>query len=152
MRLLMESGVPRPSKHETFIEVARVLAKRATCSRRQVGCVLVDVHGRILSTGYNGNPPGLPHCIDKPCAGSQCPSGQGLDLCEATHAEINALLFCPDIKKIHTAYLTVSPCIQCVKALATTSCNEIYFIEEYVGAHSRAKEIWCNGTRGWNKL
>lgn len=46
------------------MEMAEVTAKRATCARRQVGAVIVDSRGYILSTGYNGLPAGFPHCID----------------------------------------------------------------------------------------
>jgi len=52
----------RPSKDETWLEVCRVLARQSTCLRRQVGCVLLDRHGAILSTGWNGVAPEQPHC------------------------------------------------------------------------------------------
>lgn len=43
------------------MSMARVMARRSTCSRAQVGAV-VALDGRILSTGYNGAPAGMPHC------------------------------------------------------------------------------------------
>jgi len=52
----------RPSWDEYFLEVARLVAKRATCLRRRVGAVLVR-DKKILATGYNGAPSGLKHCI-----------------------------------------------------------------------------------------
>lgn len=60
----------RPSWDETFIEIAQVLSRRATCSRRKVGAVLVK-DNRIISTGYNGAAPGKTHCTD-----GGCPRGQ----------------------------------------------------------------------------
>lgn len=45
----------RPSWDEYFLEVAHLVAKRATCLRRSVGAVLVQ-NKRILATGYNGAP------------------------------------------------------------------------------------------------
>ncbi|MBU0636163.1 AAA family ATPase, partial [Candidatus Micrarchaeota archaeon] len=51
----------RPSWDEYFIELSRVVAKRATCDRGRSGCVIVlDKH--ILTTGYVGSPPGMAHC------------------------------------------------------------------------------------------
>ena len=52
----------RPSRHRTLLDVARVLARRGTCSRAQVGAVIAR-DGRIIGTGYNGAPAGMPHCI-----------------------------------------------------------------------------------------
>lgn len=57
------SGVEnRPSRHRTLLDVARVLSYRGTCSRAQVGAVIAR-DGRIIGTGYNGAPAGMPHCI-----------------------------------------------------------------------------------------
>ena len=52
----------RPSKDAWAMELARVTAKRATCLRRSVGCVLLDARGHLLATGYNGVASGRPHC------------------------------------------------------------------------------------------
>lgn len=141
----------RLDKHVYFCSLAKLASLRGTCSRRQVGCVLVDSSYRVLSTGYNGVPRGVQHCTDVPCAGAHCPSGTGLDLCEATHAEINALLQCQDIDKIQTCFVTHSPCVQCVKALMNTGCWRIVFLEEY--PHPQAKEWWLRDTtRVWEHL
>jgi dCMP deaminase len=136
----------RPSREETALSLAAIWAKRGTCCRRQVGCVLVDADGHELSTGYNGPASGMPHCTrETPCPGASSPSGQGLDLCEAVHAEANALLFCPDVRKIEYAYVTCSPCVHCVKLLMNTGCRVIIFSERY--AHDQAAEaLWTRST------
>lgn len=51
----------RISREQMLMEVAHVVARRGTCSRAQVGVVFAR-EGRILATGYNGAPPGIPHC------------------------------------------------------------------------------------------
>lgn len=141
----------RPTIHETMMNIAEVISKRSTCSRREVGCVLVDENNRVLSVGHNGVAKGTRHCTDQPCPGAHCPSGTGLDLCEAIHAEQNSLLFCPDIMKIRSAYITASPCVSCVKMLMNTACKEIYFKEEY--PHRSARDLWLiDPTRKWIKL
>jgi len=140
----------RPSRHVTMLSVAAVLATRSTCSRRQVGCVLTDKYGRILATGHNGVPMSMPHCTDSPCPGSGLPSGTGLDTCGAVHAETNALMFCPDIMKIETCYVTASPCVACCKSLLNSSCQRIIFLEEY--PHPEARELWTKAGRKWLKL
>jgi dCMP deaminase len=51
----------RPSRSETLMEIAELFARRSTCARAAVGCVIAR-EGRILSTGYNGAPAGMKHC------------------------------------------------------------------------------------------
>lgn len=125
----------RPDKDQYFMEIVDVVAKRSTCARRAVGCVIVDGNYRIMSTGHNGVPPGIAHCTEHPCEGVKCPAGTGLDTCQATHAEINALLFCPDVMKIGTVYVSCVPCMQCVKALLTTSVKRIVYGKPYNPQH-----------------
>ena len=159
----------RPSLDQWAMDVAQATAKRGTCLRRQVGCVLLDREKRVVATGYNGVAAGLPHCNDpvvvpgrlpvtvingRPynhaCAGASAPSGQGLDLCEAIHAEQNALLRCGDVTKLWSCYTTASPCVTCVKLLMSTPCWRVVFLEEY--PHTQAREYWLAAGREWVKL
>lgn len=130
----------RPYNPEYFLLIASTVAIRSTCIRRKVGCVLTTEDFKILSTGYNGIVEGLPHCIDNPCPGANSPSGSDLDKCEAVHAEANALLQCPDVKKIEYAFITAFPCIHCIKLLANTSCKTIYYLDKY--SHKLAYDLW----------
>ncbi len=140
----------RISADEYFLEMAQLVAGRATCSRRKVGCVLVNERKHVIATGYNGNAAGQPHCIDHACPGAGLPSGTGLELCEAIHAEANALLQCRNVYEIDTAYVTASPCMHCVKLLLNTSCKRIIFIEEY--SHPEAKNYWLKAGRLWDTV
>lgn len=121
----------RDSKEQYFLKIAVLVATRSTCPRRMVGCVIVNEHGHIKATGYNGVPRNFPHCIDKPCGGQNAASSKGLTSCMATHAEQNALLQCNDVMDIHTIYVTTSPCITCSKLIANTSCKRVVYSEEY---------------------
>lgn len=123
----------RPSKDVYFLRMALLVATRGTCARRQVGCVLVNERGHVLSTGYNGVASGMTHCTDTRCPGARETSGNGLDKCQAIHAEQNALLQCKDVWSISKCYVTCSPCIHCVKLLMNTSCREVVFGAEYPG-------------------
>ena len=138
----------RVHKHLWFLKLAAVVAEQATCARRSVGCVLTNNLGHILATGYNGRPNGFEHCNEgHECSGACLPSGQGLDLCEAVHAEQNALLQCRDVGQIETCYVTCSPCLTCVKLLLNTGCRRIIFSERY--AHDEtAQELWMRNVTG----
>ncbi len=123
----------RPGKHYTFLKMAEILAEQATCSRRQVGCILTNVQGHIIGSGYNGNAYGLDHCIDTPCTGATMRSGEGLDVCEAIHAEQNALMQCRNINEIYNVYVTTAPCMHCTKMLLNTPCRSVYYANKYQG-------------------
>lgn len=118
--------VNRPTIEDTMLDIAIVLSRRATCRKLAVGCVLTDKYNRIIGTGYNGNPRELPHCIDVDCGGGKSLPGSGL--CQAVHAETNALLSCADTESIVAAYVTHAPCLRCIKMLLNTSCQRIIYL------------------------
>lgn len=139
----------RPSRIESFLEIADVLARRSTCIRRGVGAVLVDKYHHIIGTGYNGVPRGIDHCISKPCGGHNHPSGEGLEDCLAIHAEQNALMQCPDVMEIDTLYVTTSPCMHCIKMLLNTNCRVIVFRDEY---SKQALDLWASFGRQYHHV
>ena len=110
-----------------FMEIARVVASRATCDRKNVGAVIVRDR-TILSTGYNGSIRGLPHCDE---VGHMMENGH----CVATiHAEANAILQAAKngvaIDK-SDIYITASPCWPCFKMIANAGIQRIVFGEFY---------------------
>lgn len=141
----------RASKDMTFIRLAENIAEQSTCRRRQVGCFLVDANHHVLSVGYNGVAKGMKHCLDEPCSGSECKSGEGLDLCLAIHAEQNALIRCKEPNCIYTCYTNVAPCMHCLKMLLNTSCQRIVFLSSYADS-VRCKELWESVGRQWVQL
>lgn len=152
----------RPTKLEWAMGLARETAKRSTCLRRHVGCVLLNTRGHVLATGYNGVAAGLPHCNEPDdesfgktifpwaCSGASSQSGTNLDGCQAIHAEQNALLQCRDVYEIYQCVVTASPCMTCTKLLLNTSCYEIYFLEEY--PQPEARKLWESANRRWEKF
>ncbi len=138
----------RPTRDHVYLRMARILAERSTCARRQVGCILTNKRGHVLATGNNGVPSGWDHCTDTPCPGATLPTTTGLGECVAIHAEANALLQCRRTDEIHTAYCTTAPCIHCVKLLLNTSCQRIVFLEEY---DHLAPMVWAKAGREWVK-
>ncbi len=118
-----------------FLTIAGAVSERADCTRRQVGCVIVDADHRIIGTGYNGAPAGQPGCLT---AGA-CPRGQksydevpamssyasGAGACIAAHAEANALLYARTSCAGATAYITDPPCPNCSILLAAAGIARI---------------------------
>jgi dCMP deaminase len=125
----------RPSWDEYFFQITELVASRSTCLRRKVGAVLVRDR-RILTTGYNGSPSGLPHCQEVGCLrqAEGIPSGQRHELCRAIHAEQNAIIQAArdGISIIgSTLYCTTQPCIICSKMLINAGVVKIYFRVKY---------------------
>lgn len=111
----------RPSWEEYFLELAELVARRSTCLRRNVGAVLVKEE-RIISTGYNGAPRGLHHCLDLGCLRQELniPSGQRYELCRGVHAEQNAIInaaFYGVSTRGAVLYCTNQPCIICARMI-----------------------------------
>lgn len=130
----------RPSKEHYFMSLALLAAQRASCPRRKVGCVLVDKHSHVVSTGYNGPPSGEQNCTENPCGGHNQPSGQGLSLCRAIHAEINAFNQAGErLKTVTDMFLTAGPCCPlCTDTFLTLykrgdlkNLKRMYFFDKY---------------------
>jgi len=125
----------RPSWDEYFMAIAKLASTRSTCLRRQVGAVIVK-DKKILATGYNGAPQGLPHCLDIGCLREKLgiPSGERHELCRATHAEQNAIvqaaMFGLSIKD-SIIYSTTHPCILCTKLIINAGIKKIIIEDSY---------------------
>lgn len=139
----------RPSRDKTNLDIALTVAKRTTCARRAVGAVAVDNDGYVVGTGYNGQYAGSTHCNEGySCSGANSASGTNIDGCSAIHAEQNLLLHCGDPRKIHTVYLTTSPCLSCLKLLLGTNTKRIVFLEKYANSETSEK-LWIDSGRSW---
>ena len=134
----------RPDWDTYFMNLVAVVATRASCVRRQVGCVLVNSRNQILATGYNGKPRGMSNCLkgeSELCPGANAPSGTQLDGCFSVHSEQNALLQCADVEQIHTVYVSCVPCIHCMKMILNTGAQRIVAATDYPGSE-QSKKLW----------
>ena len=125
----------RPGWTEYFMDITRLVARRSTCIRRQVGAIVVK-DKRILATGYNGVPTGLAHCEDTGCIREQnnIPSGQRHELCRGLHAEQNTIIqaaFHGISISGATLYCTTLPCSICLKMLINAGITAIIYEQGY---------------------
>jgi len=115
----------RPSWDEYFMEMAEVTKRRADCLRREVGCVLVkDL--RIMATGYNGTPHGIPNCSKGGCFRcfnryqGKLKRGEDEESCICIHAEQNVIIQAAYLglsTKGAVLYSTANPCSSCAKMI-----------------------------------
>ncbi len=111
----------RPNWSEYFFGIATAVSARSSCERRKVGAVVVKDR-RIVGTGYNDSPAGMPGCEACPrrlsgvSPGSSYDTGAGV--CVALHAEQNALLYTDRNDLVgSTLYLTTNPCDGCLRMI-----------------------------------
>ena len=125
----------RPSWDEYFLNIAKLVATRSTCMRRNVGAVVVK-DKQVLATGYNGAPSNIVHCEEVGCLREQLgvPSGERHELCRALHAEQNAFLQAAK----HgislgggTLYITTQPCSICAKMIINVGIKKVIIEGEY---------------------
>ena len=76
----------RLTRDQYLTELVKLVSRRGTCKRAQVGALLVR-DGRVICTGHNGSPPGEPHCLDVGC---EMEDGHCI---RTTHAETNVIAF-----------------------------------------------------------
>lgn len=113
----------RPSWDDYFKEITITTAKRSSCERLNVGCLIVK-DNRIISAGYNGFLPGCPHKSIVRDNHEQA----------TVHAEQNAISDCAK-RGVNcnesTVYITHYPCLNCCKILLASGIKEIKYINDY---------------------
>jgi len=133
----------RPSWEAYFMNITNLVAQRSTCLRRAVGAVLVK-DKRILSTGYNGAPANLRHCLEVGCLREQMgvESGKMHELCRGIHAEQNAIIqaaYHGVSVKGAAIYCTNQPCSICARMIINAGIVKIYYQSGY--ADSLAQDL-----------
>ena len=123
----MDAHPERPSWDDYFMGITFQVAKRSTCDRAHVGSTIVRDR-RILTTGYNGAPAGLPHCdeIGHLMIGGHC--------VRTLHAEQNAIIQAA----LHgvsaadaTIYVTHQPCLTCAKMIINAGIKRVVYAGHY---------------------
>jgi dCMP deaminase len=123
----MSEHAARPTWDEYFMEITFQVARRSTCPRAAVGAVIVR-DKRILTTGYNGAPSGLPHCTEVGClmVNEHC--------VRTLHAEQNAIiqgaLHGVDVSG-STIYVTHQPCLICAKMIINAGIERVVYAGHY---------------------
>jgi dCMP deaminase len=125
----------RPNREDTLMYTAQIMALRSTCLRRGVGCVIA-YKGRIISSGYNGQPqPYIETCEDLCTVGNPCVI--------SIHAEENALnIFHSFIQSSPSMglgviqnevvmYVTTGPCVSCAEKIFRSGIKHLRYLDEY---------------------
>ncbi len=158
----------RPDWHEYFMAVAKLISTRSTCNSRPTGAILVK-NRHVLATGYNGSPPGAPHCLGNfnedgtPFCYSRHMGASDADkynYCRSSHAEANAVAQAARLGiavEGAAVYTTLAPCYICTKLLAAARITEVYYEHDYESSDRRRDRHWQSifeesGIKIWRKV
>lgn len=131
--------INRPTWDEYFMELAQVVRKRADCTRRVVGAVIVKDF-RIISTGYNGTPHNIKNCDEGGCQRCKRRDQGKIDWyeyeesCVCIHAEQNAIIqaaYLGSSTKGAKLYCTNLPCSSCAKMIINAGISEVIYKEDF---------------------
>jgi len=106
--------------------IALIIADRSTCLRLQVGAIVAR-EGRILVSGYNGAPSGIPHCNSSNC-------GPDKPCTRTVHAEANCIAFAAKhgiSLRGGVMYTTDSPCLPCAHLIINAGILQVTYKREY---------------------
>jgi dCMP deaminase len=131
----LEVSFSRPSWDEYFMNIAKQVAARSNCMKRQVAAVIVSER-RIISTGYNGTPRGVKNCNEGGCprCNAFSESGKNLEECLCSHGEENAIVqasYHGIAIRDATLYTTYSPCLICSKMIINAGIRRVVYNEAY---------------------
>lgn len=119
------------SHEEKWLNACGDLAKTfSTCAKRQYAAVIVAPNKRVIGFGYNGSPPGMPHCNEGHCPRLKQDSSNGsnYDNCISQHAEAGALLWSdPAMRQGATLIVNGPPCMGCAKLIASSGVSRVVY-------------------------
>jgi len=116
-----------------FLEMAESISEASSCLRRHVGAVIIK-NDQIIARGVNASPTGVANCTECIRKEMNVPSGEKLDVCMAVHAEQAAIIQCAinEISPVGAAiYVSVFPCITCLKLIIQAGITKIVAREGY---------------------
>ncbi len=120
-------------QHKLFLNICSLLASQSHCQAVKVGAVLTK-DGRVISTGYNGTPPGYDNCDEFFSTNVDRTKHHEFSTRYEIHAELNCLLYAAKqgiSTNEATLYTIIKPCHQCAKDLVMAGIKEVVYLQPY---------------------
>lgn len=132
----------RPSWDEYFMGIVERVAARSQCLRGHTGAVIVSRDHRIISTGYNNPPPGVPSCEEMGACLIVERAGHGPSCRRTIHAEMNAIIYLGNRhKEANTLYTQFAPCNPCLEQIVKFGIKEIVYKVPYDTIDAEREEL-----------
>ncbi len=118
--------------HKNFINIAYEISSASNCVSRKTWAVIVK-DWRVVSTWYNGTPPGYENCSDY-WKWEYTKDHHEWSYKYEIHAEMNAIVWAARrwiSTEGATLYCTYEPCFDCTRAILASWISHIFFSEKY---------------------
>ena len=129
--------------HKRYMSMAKLVSTWSSCLGRQVGSV-ITVGRRVVSTGYNGAPPGIPSCKERGVCNRKLNNDHTLDSCLAVHAEQNSITWAAK-HGISIAggdiYTTTFPCVHCMRIIIASGIKRVFYFDDYPATQKLATDL-----------
>jgi dCMP deaminase len=142
------------SKVDYYLNIAREVAKRSTCTRRKFGAILVK-DDTIIATGYNGSARGTLNCGEEVNCLKDIhkeDSIKSYNFCPAVHSEMN-VIFNAARSGVSTVGSTLylaedndnceEPCLLCRRFMLQAGIVECYYYDKYI------QQVVCSDRESW---
>lgn len=112
-----------------YFNLVKVIAEKSKDPNTKVGCLIVDpTSHRILATGYNGFPAGIPETIER--------WTRPVKYDYVVHAEANAIASAARFGiqlQGSTIFVSLFPCIECTKLIVSAGIKEVIACSKPIG-------------------
>lgn len=114
---------------EYFMLQAMMASFKSKDPNTKVGCVFVDDNKHQLSMGYNGQIAGIDE-TKTPWGNNRSVPLDQQKYAYVVHSEANAILHAKADLAHSTCYVTLFPCHECAKMIATVKVKEVVFLSD----------------------
>lgn len=114
---------------EYFMLQALMASFKSKDPNTKVGCVFVDDHNHQLSMGYNGQIAGIDE-TKIPWGNIKSVPLDQQKYAYVVHSEANAILHAKASLENSRCYVTLFPCHECAKMIATVRVKEVIFLSD----------------------
>lgn len=129
---------------EYFMLQAMTASFKSKDPNTKVGCVFVDDNNHQISMGYNGQIAGIDE-QKLPWGNDKTVGFEQQKYAYVVHSEANAILHAKSSLENSRVYVTLFPCHECAKMIATVKVKEVvYLSDKYQGTveNDIAKKIF----------
>lgn len=113
-------------QNQKYMKLALEQAQKSFDPNTKVGCVILDSAGNEVSFGCNNMPMGLNGKFPWDRTGEKLATKYPY----VVHAEMKAIISTPFAFRGGTLYVTLFPCNECAKAIATAGIKKVYYLED----------------------
>ena len=123
----------RVQRDGRFLNIAWEIGQQSNCLKHRVGTIIVR-NDRLISSGYNGTPPGFINCSERYANGLDGDNHREWSAKFEIHSEMNAIIFAGK-ENINVEgsvlYCTLQPCHNCLKHIIAAGIKTVIYKKDH---------------------